>query len=237
MNIFPAIDLIGGNAVRLYKGDYNQKTVYSSSPVDVARDFYKRGAEYLHLVDLDGAKSGGNDNFDAITEICKRTELSVELGGGIRSIEVIRKYLSVGVDRLIIGTAAVTDREFLKQSIALFGDKIAVGVDVRDYKLAIKGWLEDTELDCFDFCRELQELGVELVICTDISKDGALQGTNRELYSKLNSSFSMSFTASGGVSSLEDVRALADMQLYGAILGKALYTNDIDLAKAIIEAK
>lgn len=237
MNIFPAIDLIGGNAVRLYKGDYNQKTVYSSSPVDVARDFYKRGAEYLHLVDLDGAKSGGNDNFDAIAEICKRTELSVELGGGIRSIEVIRKYLSVGVDRLIIGTAAVTDREFLKQSIALFGDKIAVGVDVRDYKLAIKGWLEDTELDCFDFCRELQELGVELVICTDISKDGALQGTNRELYSKLNSSFSMSFTASGGVSSLEDVRALADMQLYGAILGKALYTNDIDLAKAIIEAK
>ena len=233
MNIFPAIDLIGGKAVRLVKGDYAKVTVYSDDPAAVAKDFERAGAKYLHVVDLEGARDGSTANLDTIKKIIDTTSLFVEVGGGIRSMDTVEKYIEAGADRVIIGTAAVTDPEFLSAAIAKYPDKIAIGVDVKDGMVAIKGWVEKSELGCFEFCEKLSEMGVETVICTDISKDGLLSGTNLGLYSELSQKFSMNITASGGVSSLDDVRKLAEMKLYGAILGKALYTGAIDLAAAI----
>lgn len=233
MNIFPAIDLIGGKAVRLVKGDYAKVTVYSDDPAAVAKDFERAGAKYLHVVDLEGARDGSTANLDTIKKIIDTTSLFVEVGGGIRSMDTVEKYIEAGADRVIIGTAAVTDPEFLSAAIAKYPDKIAVGVDIKDGMVAIKGWVEKSELGCFEFCEKLSEMGVETVICTDISKDGLLSGTNLGLYSELSQKFSMNITASGGVSSLDDVRRLAEMKLYGAILGKALYTGAIDLAAAI----
>ena len=237
MKIFPAIDLFGGKAVRLYKGNYNEMTVYSDNPVEIALDFKKAGAEYMHVVDLEGAKTGDTPNLNTISKLVKESGLFVEVGGGIRSIEVIKKYLSIGVQRVILGTAAVTDREFLKEAIREFGHHIAVGVDIKDGKVAIKGWLEKSEYDCYDFCAKMQALGVKTLICTDISKDGAMQGTNRELYKELSSRFSLDITASGGVSSLDDIIALRKLDLYGAIIGKAYYIGAIDLEKAVEIAK
>lgn len=237
MYLFPAIDLIGGQAVRLVKGDYNQKTVYSNSPVEVAKSFYEAGAEYLHVVDLDGAKSGNTDNLSVIADIIKESGLKVEVGGGIRSEEVIKKYIDAGVYRVILGTVAVTDPEFCREMTAKYGDKIAVGVDIKDGFVAIKGWTEVAEKTCFDFCKELEEMGVKTVICTDISKDGLLSGTNLELYKELQNKFNIDFTASGGVSSLEDIKALMEIGVYGAILGKALYTGDVDLKEAVVITK
>lgn len=233
MNIFPAIDLIGGKAVRLVKGDYAKVTVYSDDPAAVAKEFERAGAKYLHVVDLEGARDGSTANLDTIKKIIDTTSLFVEVGGGIRSMDTVEKYIEAGADRVIIGTAAVTDPEFLSAAIAKYPDKIAVGVDIKDGMVAIKGWVEKSELGCFEFCEKLSEMGVETVICTDISKDGLLSGTNLGLYSELSQKFSMNITASGGVSSLDDVRRLAEMKLYGAILGKALYTGAIDLAAAI----
>lgn len=233
MNIFPAIDLIGGKAVRLVKGDYAKVTVYSDDPAAVAKEFERAGAKYLHVVDLEGARDGSTANLDTIKKIIDTTSLFVEVGGGIRSMDTVEKYIEAGADRVIIGTAAVTDPEFLSAAIAKYPDKIAIGVDVKDGMVAIKGWVEKSELGCFEFCEKLSEMGVETVICTDISKDGLLSGTNLGLYSELSQKFSMNITASGGVSSLDDVRRLAEMKLYGAILGKALYTGAIDLAAAI----
>lgn len=233
MNIFPAIDLIGGKAVRLVKGDYAKVTVYSDDPAAVAKDFERAGAKYLHVVDLEGARDGSTANLDTIKKIIDTTSLFVEVGGGIRSMDTVEKYIEAGADRVIIGTAAVTDPEFLSAAIAKYPDKIAVGVDIKDGMVAIKGWVEKSELGCFEFCEKLSEMGVETVICTDISKDGLLSGTNLGLYSELSQKFSMNITASGGVSSLDDVRRLAEMKLYGAILGKALYTGAIDLSAAI----
>lgn len=233
MKIFPAIDLIDGCAVRLFKGDYNQKTVYSTSPTDVAKSFVQAGAEFIHIVDLDGARDGSNANIDVVRAIVSESGLKAEIGGGIRSQEAIEKYLNLGVMRVILGTAAVTDSDFLKKAVSKYGDKVAVGVDIKDGKVAIKGWTQVSQLTCFEFCRQLEDIGVKTVICTDISKDGVMSGTNIELYRELSSRFNMDIVASGGVSSLDNIRTLTNMNMYGAILGKALYTGSVDLSEAI----
>ena len=237
MLIFPAIDLVAGKAVRLYQGDYDKMTVYSDCPTELAADFVRQGAGYLHLVDLEGAKNGLTPNLDTIRGLAANTALFTEVGGGIRSMEVVDRYLSAGVDRVILGTAAVTDPAFLSEAAEKWGERIAVGVDIRDGFVAIKGWTEKSELDAFELCRKLQGMGIRTVICTDISRDGAMQGTNRELYRALSGELSMQITASGGVSSLEDVKALRALGLYAAIIGKAYYTGAIDLREAIEAAK
>ncbi len=237
MYLFPAIDLIGGQAVRLVKGDYSQKTVYSNSPLEVAKSFYDAGAEYLHVVDLDGAKSGNTDNISVIADIIKESGLKVEVGGGIRSEDVIKKYIDAGVYRVILGTVAVENPDFCREMTQKYGEKIAVGVDIKDGFVAIKGWTETANKTCFEFCKELEEMGVKTVICTDISKDGLLSGTNLELYRELQGKFNIDFTASGGVTSLDDVKALMEIGVYGAILGKALYTGNIDLKEAVALTK
>ena len=237
MLIFPAIDLYEKKAVRLYKGDYAQMTVYSDSPLSVARDFEQSGATCIHMVDLEGAKLGTTPNLEVVEEIAKNTGLFLEIGGGIRSIETASRYLSSGADRVILGTAAVTDRAFLKEAVKEFGEKVAVGVDLKDGFVAIKGWTELSEYTAFDFFREMEEIGVQTVICTDISRDGAMKGTNVGLYRELSERFSVNIIASGGVSSMDDVYALKEMKLYGAIIGKAYYTGAIDLKKAIEVAK
>ena len=233
MNIFPAIDLVGGKAVRLFKGDYDQMTVYNENPLEVALAFEAAGAKYIHLVDLEGAKSGVPANLPTIEKIVKNTNLFVEVGGGIRTMEIAEAYLSIGVDRVILGTAAVTDEAFLKAALEKYGKKIAVGVDLKDGFVAIKGWTEKSTRTAEDFFQKMEELGVATVICTDISKDGAMQGTNRELYRELSQKFRIDLIASGGVSSIEDVQALRAMELYGAIIGKAYYIGAIDLKQAI----
>lgn len=237
MNIFPAIDLIDGKAVRLLKGDYNKKTVYNDDPVNVVKDFKGEGAEFLHLVDLDGAKHGTTYNFNTVKRIVTEGGLFVEIGGGIRNMETVDKYFDIGVDRVIIGTAAVTDPEFLKAAIDKYNEKIAVGVDIKDGLVAIKGWLEKSSFTLFEFCKKMQDMGVRYLICTDISKDGAMKGTNLELYKELSSRFNMNITASGGVSSIEDIKNLRKLQLYGAIIGKAYYTGAVNLSEAIQVAK
>lgn len=237
MNIFPAIDLYEGAAVRLFKGDYDQMTVYDKNPLNIAKKFEECGAEFLHMVDLEGAKTGLTPNLETIENIVKNTSLFVELGGGIRSMETVEKYLSIGVSRVILGTAAITDEAFLDESIAKYGEKIAVGVDIKDGFVAIKGWTEKSQYTFEDFCKKMQDKGVKTLICTDISKDGAMNGTNRELYKSLSEKLSLDIIASGGVSTIDDIRALREMNLYGAIIGKAYYTNAIDLKEAIEVAK
>ena len=237
MKLFPAIDLYDRKAVRLFKGDYSQMTVYSHNPIEIARDFERCGAKYIHLVDLEGAKEGTTPNIDIVRQIAQETSLFCEIGGGIRNMETVDRYLGIGVDRVILGTAAVTNQDFLREAVAKYGDKIAVGVDIKDGYVAIKGWLETSAYSCFDFCQMMEQMGVKTLICTDISKDGAMKGTNRELYQQLSQRFSLDITASGGVSSLEDVRALAAMNLYGAIIGKAYYIGAINLNEALEVAR
>ena len=237
MNIFPAIDLYDGKAVRLLKGDYNEMTVYSDNPPEFCRDFEACGAKFLHLVDLEGAKTGETPNIEVVKAIVNGTSLFTEIGGGIRSMETVRKYIDAGVDRVILGTAAVKDPEFLKEALEEFGDKIAVGVDIKDGKVAIKGWTEKSELDGEEFCKSMQDLGVKTIICTDISKDGAMMGTNHELYERLQKNLSIDITASGGVSTIDDVKRLREKNLYGCIIGKAYYTGAINLKEAIEVAK
>ena len=234
MKLFPAIDLYKGCAVRLFKGDYDQMTVYSDNPAEFAAQFEAKGAKNLHLVDLEGAKLGTTPNLETIRKIVSETNLYTELGGGIRSLETIEAYRNIGVDRLILGTAAITQPGFVEAAIKEFGrDAIAVGVDIRDGLVAIKGWTEVTDVTCEAFCRQMEDIGVKTIICTDISRDGAMKGTNRQLYAELSGQFDLDIMASGGISTLDDVKALADMNLYGAILGKALYTGAIDLAEAV----
>ncbi len=233
MKIFPAIDLYEGKAVRLYKGDYNAVTVYSENPLEIAKDFENNGATELHTVDLEGARDGGTPNIEIIKSFVENTKLNVEVGGGIRSMDTVKAYLDAGVRRVILGTAAVTDREFLEKAVETYGDKIAVGADIKDGKVAIKGWVEKSEYSTFEFFQMLQDIGVSTVICTDISKDGAMQGTNRELYKELSQKFSVNIIASGGVSSLDDVKALNEMDLFGAIIGKAYYTGAIKINEAL----
>ena len=237
MLIFPAIDIYEGKAVRLLKGDYARMTVYSDNPPDIARDFAAAGATCLHLVDLEGAKDGTTPNLETVKAIVAETDLFTEIGGGIRSMATIEAYLNAGVDRVILGTAAVCDPAFLREAVAKYGDKIAVGVDIKDGKVAIKGWTETADWDAMDFCRKLQEIGVSTVICTDISRDGAMQGTNHVLYQTMAQELSLDIIASGGVSSLEDVQKLTALGIRGAIIGKAYYTGAISLKEAIEVAK
>ena len=237
MLIFPAIDLYGGKAVRLYKGDYQNMTVYSDDPLSVARDFVKAGATCIHMVDLEGARDGTTPNLDIVRSIAQNTPLLTEIGGGIRSMKTVRAYLAVGVDRVILGTAAVTDPAFLKEALDTYGERIAVGVDIKDGKVANKGWLETAEDDAMTFCGKMQKLGVHTIISTDISKDGAMMGANHELYRTLAEKFDLQIVASGGVSSIEDVKRLRALDLYGAIIGKAYYTGAVDLRQAIEVSK
>lgn len=237
MNIFPAIDLYEGKAVRLLRGDYAKMTVYSTEPLSVARDFEAKGAACIHLVDLEGAKNGTTPNLSVVEQIAKETALFTEIGGGIRSMETVERYLNAGVDRVILGTAAVNDEAFLRAAVAAYGEKIAVGVDIADGYVAIKGWTEKSQYSAYDFCEKMVQIGVKTLICTDISKDGAMEGTNRELYRELSKRFPIQITASGGVSNIDDVKALRALELYGAIIGKAYYTGAIDLAEAIEVAK
>ncbi|MBR6744645.1 MAG: 1-(5-phosphoribosyl)-5-[Clostridia bacterium] len=234
MNLFPAIDLYGGKAVRLYKGNYDEMTVYSDDPVSVAKHFEACGAKYIHLVDLEGARTGETPNLDVIRRIVSETNLFAEVGGGIRSMETIEKYISAGVKRVILGTAAVTNPSFLMAAILKYGSAVAVGVDIRDGNVAIHGWTESAGLHYTEFMTRLAGLGVSTVIVTDISRDGAMKGTNRSLYAELSDNFPlMNVIASGGVSSLDDVEALSKLDIYGAIIGKAYYTGAIDLAEAV----
>lgn len=237
MKIFPAIDLYDGKAVRLFKGDYNQMTVYSENPIEIARDFEDKGAKFIHMVDLEGAKDGTTPNLNIVKRIANETNLFTEIGGGIRTMQTVKAYLESGVDRVILGTAAVKDEAFLCEAISAYVERIAVGVDIKDGLVAIKGWLETSEYTCFDFCEKMQNLGVKTIICTDISKDGAMQGTNRQLYKELSKKFSIDIVASGGVSTLDDIKVLREMDIYGAIIGKAYYIGAIDLKEALEAAK
>lgn len=235
MILLPAIDLYEKKVVRLTRGDYAQMTVYNDDPVAQATSFQETGAQWLHTVDLEGAKDGSTPNYSVIEAICKETSLKVEIGGGIRSLDTIQKYLDAGVERVILGTKAVTDPAFLEESLNKFGSHIAVGVDIKDGKIAIKGWLETAQDSVEDFFTKLCKLGVSTVICTDVSKDGMLAGTNVDLYCQLSQQFSLDLIASGGVSSQEDLARLKELGLYGAILGKALYTGALDLKAALKE--
>ena len=237
MKLFPAIDLFDGKAVRLYKGDYENMTVYSDNPVEIAQDFKACGARFMHVVDLEGAKNGQTPNIETIKKLASIPDMFVEVGGGIRSLEVIERYISAGVSRVILGTAAVTNPEFLASAIEKYGDKIAVGVDIKDGFVAIKGWTEKSEQEGFAFCKKMQEMGVKTIICTDISKDGAMKGTNHELYKTLKESLSIDVIASGGVSSIDDVKRLKETGIYGAIIGKAYYVKSIDLTQALKVAR
>ena len=237
MLIYPAIDLYGGKAVRLFKGDYNQMTVYNDNPLAVARDFVKCGATRIHLVDLEGARDGNTPNLSVVCRIKEDAGLFCEVGGGIRNMEVVDRYMHAGIDRVILGTAAVTDPAFLQAAVSKYGEKIAVGIDIKNGLVAIKGWTETADKDAIAFCGEMEKLGVKTVICTDISRDGAMQGTNHDLYKTLSEKFSLDIIASGGVSSIEDIKRLAKQNIHGAIVGKAYYSGSLNLAEAIEVAK
>lgn len=237
MLILPAIDLYQQKAVRLYKGDYDNMTVYSDNPLKIAKEFEKCGATFIHMVDLEGAKNGTTPNIDTVRKVVEYTNLDVEIGGGIRDDETVQKYIDLGVRRVILGTAAVTDDAFLKRCVEKYKDSVAVGVDLKDGYVAIKGWTEKSALTADEFFAHLSDIGVKTVICTDISKDGAMNGTNRELYKELTGKYNMDIVASGGVSDIDDIKALRDMNLYGAIVGKAYYIGAIDLKQAIEVAK
>ncbi|MEG0829897.1 MAG: 1-(5-phosphoribosyl)-5-[(5-phosphoribosylamino)methylideneamino]imidazole-4-carboxamide isomerase [Anaerovoracaceae bacterium] len=236
MEIFPAIDLRNGQAVRLFQGDYDQMTVYSENPVEVARSFKEKGATNLHLVDLDGAKDGKLVNFQIIKDIVSDVDMFVEVGGGIRDEARIQQYITLGVGRVILGTVAIKEPEFLKAMVQKYGEKIAVGVDVKDGYVAINGWKEVTKKEGMAFCQELKEIGVKTIIYTDISKDGGLQGTNLEAYKKLEKLEDVDIVASGGISFDHEITALKDFT-YGAILGKAMYSGLLDLEEAIALAR
>ena len=232
MRIFPAIDIRDGNAVRLYQGDYDRETVYSRDPRKVAEGFLAAGASHLHIVDLDGARDGELVNMDTISRIISDLDMYVEVGGGIRDEERIKQYLDLGVSRVILGTIAQQKPEFAAAMAAKYGEAIAVGVDARDGKVAINGWKEITDTDSFDFCKDLRDMGIQAVIYTDISKDGGMTGTNMEAYRRLSAIEGLKITASGGISTEEEIIALRDIT-DSAILGKALYTGALDLARCV----
>ncbi len=237
MILFPAIDIYGGKVVRLYKGDYAQMTVYHDDPVAVAKEFARQGATHIHVVDLEGAEQGTPAHLPIVEKIAKETGLFLEIGGGVRSMERVDGYIAAGASRVILGTAAVTDEAFLQAALAKYGEKIAVGADIADGKIAIRGWKEKSAYDAEAFFAKMQSLGVQTMICTDISKDGAMKGTNLALYKTFSERFSIDLVASGGVSSMEDVQALKEMGVYGAIVGKAYYVGAIDLQRAIEVAR
>jgi phosphoribosylformimino-5-aminoimidazole carboxamide ribotide isomerase len=233
MILLPAIDLYGGQAVRLYKGDYSQMTVYDKEPIRAAVKMELQGATHLHLVDLEGAKTGQTPHLPVIRNIVNNSRLFVEVGGGIRSLETIEGYLNAGARRVILGTAAVQAPEFAAQAIRAFGEAIAIGVDIKDGMVATHGWTQTSTFSCEDFCRRMQDAGVATIICTDISRDGAMRGANLELYRQLHATYDVDIIASGGVSNLEDIRALRDAGIHGAIIGTAYYTGAIQLPEAL----
>ena len=237
MILFPAIDLYEKKAVRLYKGDYANMTVYSENPMEIARDFRNKGCTHIHMVDLEGARDGTTPNLSVVEQVAGETGLFVEIGGGIRTLQTVKRYLDCGVSRVILGTAAIQDEAFLREAAEKYGEKIAVGADVRDGRIAIKGWLETAPVELERFLEKVEAMGIRNVICTDISRDGAMGGTNLALYRQLSEKYRLDITASGGVSTIEDIRRLRQMDLYGAIIGKAYYTGAIDLKDALEAAK
>ncbi|MGL4382768.1 MAG: 1-(5-phosphoribosyl)-5-[(5-phosphoribosylamino)methylideneamino]imidazole-4-carboxamide isomerase [Bacilli bacterium] len=235
MQLYPAIDLKDGHAVRLTKGDYNQVSIFSSNPVMVALDFKRQGATFIHIVDLDGAKDGIRQNTNIIKQIIKETKLDVQVGGGIRTIEDARSLFAIGVKRLIIGTKAIEDENFVKTLISQYGDAIAIGIDVKDGFVATNGWLVQSEIKALDFCFKMKELGIKTIIYTDISKDGMMEGIDSTFYSNLTNNLKLNIIASGGVSNMDDLRLLYKLKVPGAIIGKALYLNAINLEQALKE--
>ncbi len=236
MQILPAIDIFEKKAVRLFKGDYNQMTVYGT-PIEMATSFVNKGASYIHLVDLEGAKVGEPSNFETVSQVIKSVGIPCEIGGGIRNMNTVDKYVNVGADRIILGTSAVSDKTFLNEAIREFGKKIAVGVDARDGIVSISGWTQQSGIPAIEFIGEMLSLGIDTIICTDISKDGALSGTNTQLYREILSKYDLKLIASGGVTSVDDIRELKKCGTYGAILGKAIYNGNIDLVDAISAAE
>ena len=237
MKIFPAIDLFGGKAVRLRKGNYAEMTVYSNDPAEIARDFKACGADCIHIVDLEGAKNGDTPNFETIKSILSVGGFFSEIGGGIRSLEAVEKYLSAGASRVILGTAAVENEAFLREAVRLYGEKIAVGADVKDGFIAVRGWLESSSLPLYEFAKKMEDIGVGAIICTDISRDGEMKGSNLELYRRLTAELKIGIVASGGVSSIDEISALRDCGCEGAIVGKAYYEKLFSLSDAISAAK
>ncbi|NRY62328.1 1-(5-phosphoribosyl)-5-[(5-phosphoribosylamino)methylideneamino]imidazole-4-carboxamide isomerase [Clostridium beijerinckii] len=233
MIILPAIDIIDGKPVRLYQGDYNKKEIVADDVFETAKSFQDIGAEYIHLVDLDGAKNGSNQNHELVIKIAKELNIPVELGGGIRSFETIKYLLDNGVARVILGTIAMEDEELLKKAISIYGSKIAVGIDCKDGKVYGRGWLAASELDYIEFAEKMENIGVKNIIVTDISKDGTLEGPNVEMLKKLKETVSIDITASGGIKDIENIKELKDIGLYGAITGKAIYARTLSLEKAI----
>ena len=237
MIILPAIDLFHGQAVRLLRGDYSKMTVYDPEPVNTAMKFKSEGAQWIHVVDLEGAKSGEAVNIDTVMRIREACGLKCEAGGGVRDMAAVERYVNSGIDRVILGTSAVNDEEFLREAVKNFAERIAVGVDIKNGNVAVKGWLEDSGVNALAFCRKMQDIGVKTLISTDISRDGAMLGTNRSLYAELSKTISINIIASGGVSSLDDVKALSSLGLHGAIIGKAYYTGAVKISEAIEAAK
>lgn len=237
MKIFPAIDLFGGKVVRLRKGDYRQMTVYSDFPASVAQDFKARGAKCVHIVDLEGAKDGGTPNFQSVRDIISVGGLFCEIGGGIRSLEIVEKYLKIGASRVILGTAAVENEPFLRKAMSLYKDKIAVGADIKDGLVAVRGWVENSAITLSEFAKRMQDFGVKTLICTDISRDGEMRGANLEMYKRLTDVFNMEIIASGGVTTVEEISILKSHGVSGAIIGKAYYEGKISLEAAIAAAE
>ena len=237
MIILPAIDLFHGQAVRLLRGDYSKMTVYDPEPVNTAMKFKSEGAQWIHVVDLEGAKSGEAVNIDTVMRIREACGLKCEAGGGVRDMAAVERYVNSGIDRVILGTSAVNDEEFLREAVKNFAERIAVGVDIKNGNVAVKGWLEDSGVNALAFCRKMQDIGVKTLISTDISRDGAMIGTNRSLYAELSKTLSINIIASGGLSSLDDVKALSSLGLHGAIIGKAYYTGAVKISEAIEAAK
>lgn len=237
MKIFPAIDLKNGEVVRLMEGDYNNKKTYFADPIEVLDFFIESGSENLHIVDLDGARDGNTFNFNTIEKIIKKCDLFTQVGGGIRNEETIKKYLNIGVKRIILGTIAFEDSNFLEKMINKYKKNIAVSVDARDRNVAVKGWEEIKKEDSVYFCKKLDSMGIDTMIYTDISKDGKLSGTNLDIYKELKNKISCDIIASGGITYEEEIIKLKEMNIDGAIVGKAIYEKKIDLKKIISMAK
>lgn len=233
MIIFPAIDILNGKCVRLIQGDYNQESIYSDSPVEMAKEWEQKGAEYIHIVDLDGAKTGDSINKEVIKEIANTVNIPIQVGGGIRNMEIIDYFLSNGVARVIIGTAAITNKDFLKEAINKYGEKIAVSLDARDGFIATDGWTDTSDVSALDLLKELEQIGVKTIVYTDIAKDGMLQGPNLEEQKTVNEATSIDVIASGGVTTTEDVKNLINLNMYGAIIGKALYDGKLDFEQLL----
>lgn len=237
MKIFPAIDLYDGKAVRLVHGEYSRMTVCSDTPVEKAMEFRLAGAEFLHLVDLQGARDGVSKNYDVATQIARVPGLKVEVGGGIRDEETVKRALDAGFFRVILGTAAMEEPDFLAKMVSKYGERIVVGVDVRSGFVAVRGWTQISKVECHDFISQLQQIGVRTIMCTDIASDGAMKGTNVALFKDINEKFDLDVIASGGITTLDDVRALRDAGLYAATIGRALYAGKVDLKTAIEAAR